>query len=348
MTTLYIVAALLCAIAIGILLWPLLRQRRASGRWSVLGVAVSFAIVPVAFGLYVYVSTWDPEGQQRASEGQREGQRLVGELAARLERSPEDVTGWVLLCRSYLALGDYDNAVRACREAWSRTPQPDDDLKLTFAEAQILSDRSSLGGDAGGLVEEVLAGQPSNPKALWYGGLVAFEQGREDDVKARWSRLLALNPPPEIAKMLRTQLAALGAAPEAGSSASGAPGGPSGERPPSGPTVQLDVSLAGGLSIQQLPPSAALFILARAPGGGPPLAVIRKPPSAVPGRFTLSDANSMIAGRSIGDFEEITLVARLSKSGQPQEQPGDWYAQTSYRPKEGNGTVALVIDQVVQ
>jgi cytochrome c-type biogenesis protein CcmH len=343
-TTLYIVAALLCAIAIGILLWPLLRQRRVSGRWSVLGVAVSFAIVPVAFALYVYVSTWDPEGQQRASEGQR----LVDELAARLERSPDDVAGWELLGRSYVALGEYDQGMRAYREAWNRTPQPDADLKLAYGEAQILSDRSSLGGDAGRLVEEVLVDEPANPKALWYGGLVAFEQGREDDVKARWSRLLAMNPPPEIAKMLRTQLAALGAAQEAGSSASGAPGGPSGERPPSGPTVQLDVSLAGGLSIQQLPPSAALFILARAPGGGPPLAVIRKPPSAVPGRFTLSDANSMIAGRSIGDFEEITLVARLSKSGQPAEQPGDWYAQTSYRPKEGNGTVALVIDQVVQ
>jgi cytochrome c-type biogenesis protein CcmH len=341
-TTLYIVAALLCALAIGILLWPLLRQRRVSGRWSVLGVAVTFAIVPVAFALYVYVSTWDPEGQQRASEGQR----LVDELASRLERTPEDVTGWVLLCRSYVALGDYDRAARACREAWSRTPQPDDDLKLTFAEAQILSDRSSLGGDAGRLVEEVLASQPANPKALWYGGLAAFEQGREDDVKARWSRLLAMNPPPEIAKMLRTQLAALGAAPAEGSVAGA--GGPSSERPPSGPTVQLDVSLAGGLSIQQLPPSAALFILARAPGGGPPLAVIRKPPSAVPGQFTLSDANSMIPGRSLADFEEVTLIARLSKTGQPQEQPGDWYAQTSYRPKEGKGTVALVIDQVVQ
>ena len=344
MTVLYIVAALLCAIAIGILLWPLLRLRRISGNWSVLGVAVSFAIVPVAFALYVYVSTWDPEGQQRASEGQR----LVDELAARLERSPDDVAGWELLCRSYVALGDYDRAVRACGEAWNRTPQPDDDLKLTFAEAQILSDRSSLGGDAGRLVEEVLADEPANPKALWYGGLVASEQGREDDVKARWSRLLAMNPPPEIAKMLRTQLASLGAAPEAGSSASGAPGSASGERPPSGPTVQLDVSLAGKWSIQQLPPSAALFILARAPGGGPPLAVIRKPPSAVPGHFTLSDANSMIPGRSLADFGEVTLIARLSKTGQPQEQPGDWYAQASYRPKEGNSSVALVIDQVVQ
>ncbi len=343
MTAVYSVGALLCAIALAILLWPLVRQRQINGRWSALGVAVAFAIVPVAFLLYVYVSNWDPDVQQRASEGQR----LVQELATRLQQSPDDVAGWELLCRSYVALGDYDNAVRACRQAWSRTPQPDDDLKLTFAEAQILSDRSSLSGDAGRLVDEVLANQPSNPKALWYGGLAAFEQGREDDVKARWSKLLGMNPPPEIAKMLRTQLAALGA-PSEGGAGSGAAGAASGERPPSGPTVQLDVSLAGGLSLQQLPPSAALFILARAPGGGPPLAVIRKPPSAVPGRFTLSDANSMIPGRSLADFEEVTLIARLSKTGQPQEQPGDWYAQASYRPKAGNGTVALVIDQVVQ
>jgi cytochrome c-type biogenesis protein CcmH len=344
-TALYSVAALLCAVALGILLWPLLRQRQINGRWSALGVAVAFAIVPVSFAVYVYVSNWNPDVEQRA----KEGERLVQELAARLAKSPDDIAGWELLGRSYMALGDYPQGARAYREAYSRTPQPDEDLKLSFAEAQILSDRSTLGGDAGRMVEEVIAADPSNPKALWYGGLVALELGHEDDVKSRWSHLLAMNPPDEIANMLRTQLAALGAAPAAGGFASGAAGGgPSGDRPPSGPTVQLDVSLASSMSIQQLPPSAALFILARAPGGGPPLAVIRKPPNAVPGHFTLSDANSMIPGRSLADFDEVTLIARLSKTGQPQEQPGDWYAQTSYRPKEGNGTVALVIDQVVQ
>jgi len=94
-TALYSVAALLCALALGILLWPLLRQRRITGQWSALGVAVAFAIVPVAFAVYVYVSNWDPEVQQRASEGQR----LVQELAARLEQSPDDVMGWELLFR---------------------------------------------------------------------------------------------------------------------------------------------------------------------------------------------------------------------------------------------------------
>ena len=97
----------------------------------------------------------------------------------------------------------------------------------------------------------------------------------------------------------------------------------------------------------QLGPNAQLFIFARAPEGGPPLAVIRQPATAVPGEFTLSDANSMIQGRSLSNYEELTVVARLSASGQPTEQPGDWFAQTAFRPKEG-GSVALVIDQVVQ
>ena len=75
--------------------------------------------------------------------------------------------------------------------------------------------------------------------------------------------------------------------------------------------------------------------------------MIRAPPTAVPGEFTLSEANSMIQGRSIANYQEVTVVARLSASGQPAEQPGDWFAQAVVRPAEGN-PVALVIDQVVQ
>jgi cytochrome c-type biogenesis protein CcmH len=75
--------------------------------------------------------------------------------------------------------------------------------------------------------------------------------------------------------------------------------------------------------------------------------VIRRPASAVPGEFSLSDADSMIQGRSLGAYSEITVVARLSVSGQPTAQPGDWQAEAIVRPSD-TATVALVIDQVVQ
>ena len=343
MTTLYGVAALLCAIAIAILVVPIVRHRHVTGRWSALGLGVAFAIVPVAFAVYAYVSNWDPVGQSHASEGAR----LVKELEQRLARSPDNVQGWALLGRSYVSLREYEKASRALREAWTRDPQ-DNELKLDYAEAQILSDRNALGEDGGRLVEEVLGAEPENLKALWYGGHVALALGHDEDAKARWAKILELDHPPEIEAIVRERLAALGEQPVLAPAARNV-GGASATVPAAaaGPSVHLDVSLASGRSIQQLPATAALFIIARAPGGGPPLAVIRQPASAVPGQFTLSDANSMIQGRSLGDYDEVTLVARLSKSGQPIEQPGDWYAQARVRPKDG-GTVALVIDQVVQ
>jgi hypothetical protein len=67
----------------------------------------------------------------------------------------------------------------------------------------------------------------------------------------------------------------------------------------------------------------------------------------VPGEFVLSDANAMIPGRSLGDFQELELVARISTSGQPQEQPGDLYAEQAFHPGEDT-SAELVIDKVVQ
>jgi cytochrome c-type biogenesis protein CcmH len=315
-----------------ILLVPLWRYRKGGGAWWLSGVASSILTAPLALAAYFYVSNWDPAVAERAAQSDE----IVARLAERLESTPDDVEGWLLLARSYMTLGRYPQARAAYYQAWIRTPTPDDDLKLSYAEAQILADRSALTGEAGRFVEEVLAARPGDQRALWYGGLVALESGRNDAVRNRWGALLASNPPPEIAEVLRAQLASLGAA--SGDDANAAV---------AGPTIRLDVSLGPGRSVDQLAPAAQLFIFARAPEGGPPLAVIRRPASEVPGQFMLSDANSMIQGRSLANFERLTVVARLSASGQPTEQPGDWFAQAEVDPK-ATEAVALVIDQVVQ
>lgn len=335
MIAFWTVAALLSAIALGLLLWPIWRQRHVQGRWSFTALAAAFAVVAVAPVLYVVVSNWDSEAAGHLAEQER----IVAQLADRLRRSPDDLEGWKLLARSYVTLGNYEAGREAYREAWKRTHAPDSELKTDFAEAQVLADRSAVTGEAGRLFEEVLAEEPNNAKALWYGGLVALETGRDQEFRARWSRLLALNPPEELANVVRAGLAEGEASPAAEGSAP-APA-------PRGPTVHLSVSLGAGRAIEDLGPNAALFIIARAPEGGPPVAVIRQPARAVPGEFTLSDANSMIAGRSLANYDELTLTARLSRSGQPAEEPGDWYARTVFHPKEG-GALALVIDQVVQ
>ncbi len=332
--TFWTVAALLCGVAILILLVPIWRHRRHGGRWSLPGVAAAVLIAPFAIGLYFYVSNWDAEFAQRVSRETA----LLDQLARHLESNPNDVEGWRLLGASNMQLGRYVEGRAAYERVWALTPRPDDELKLEYAEAQILADRASVAGEAGRLIEEVLDASPGNPKALWYGGLVALELGLNDAVRTRWTRLLALDPPEDVARIVESQLAALD-------------GGISGEasRPsaPVGPEIKLSVTLAPELSLSELGPAAQLFIIAREAEGAPPIAVIRQPPSALPGEFSLSDANSMIPGRSLAAYPQITVVARLSRSGQPTAQPGDWQAEAVVRPGDSE-TVALVIDQVVQ
>lgn len=331
--TFWTVAALFCGVAFLIVLVPIWRHGKRGGKWSFTGIAAAMVVVPLALVLYSYVSNWDPVLAERAS---REA-ALVDELAKRLEQSPGDLQGWRLLAASYMQLGRYVEGRAAYQHVWSLTREPDDALKLAYAESQILTERASLSGEAGRLVEEVLAAQPADPKALWYGGHVALELGREDEARTRWTSLLAMDLPEPLAQAVQGQLAALGGASAAGGLAEA----------PSGTEIKLRVTLAPEFSLAELGPTAQLFILARAAEGGPPIAVIRRPPGTLPGEFSLSDANVMIQGRSLGAYPEIAVVARVSHSGQPTAQPGDWQAEAVVRPG-GTEPVALVIDQVVQ
>ncbi|HEY3517435.1 MAG TPA: tetratricopeptide repeat protein [Gammaproteobacteria bacterium] len=331
--TFWTVAALFCGVAILILLVPVWLHKKRGGRWSLPGVVASLLIAPLAVGLYFLESNWNPELAERV----KQENALLEQVEQHLQRNPNDLQGWQLLAASYMQLGRYDEARAAYERLWALTPQPDDDLKIAYAESQILADRSSLMGDAGRLIEEVLASRPNDAKALWYGGHVALQLGRDDDVRARWSRLLTMPIPDEVAQVVQRQLAEL----NAGAAQAAEP-------PPSGPEIKLSVTLGEGRSLTALAPTAQLFVMALAPEGtGPPLAVIRRPPSAVPGEFSLSDANAMIQGRSLSAYPEVKVVARLSNSGQPVAQPGDWFAEAVVRPSAGE-PVALVIDQVVQ
>lgn len=324
MSLFWSLAVLLGLLAAAFVFVPLWREHKRSGSWSATGLVVAVLTVPVAVGLYLHVRTYDP-----ALISHGDTARLVQQLAAEMRANPNKVQGWVLLGRSYLALGQYANARRAFMEAWNRTPKPDADLKLALAETMILTDRSQLRGRAADLIDDVLASEPDNRTALWYGGWAALAQGKQDLARSRWQSLLATHPTQRVADILKQQLAQLGGGTAAG-----------------GLQIHLKVSVSDKVPLQKLGPKACLFIFARAPGGGPPAAVLRKPLDALPGTFVLSDKSSMIPGRSISDFKELTLVARVSVGCQPLQKSGDYMAAETYKAGDKD-TVDLVIDQKV-
>lgn len=334
MTVFIVAAAGLILLALAIVLLPLWRRKLVSH--AAVGSIIVMCIV--AIPIYWQVSSWDfsrPTPVAVAGQTPDIG-AMVGGLEARLNNDPTDVEGWTMLGRSYVVLQQFPEAVRAYREAWQRSDNPSADLKLAFAEAQAFVDQSSLRGAAGTLVEEVLAVRPMDARALWYGGMVAFLNDRPDDARDRWTKLLSLNPPAAVAEVLTAQLAQLNGEAVEVAAAGGEPVG--------GATVRVSVALADGVA-NNLSPQAMLFIIARNPSGGPPIAVTRHSPSALPGDFTLTDANAMLPGSSLGQFPELEVVVRLSLTGEPIAKPGDWYANAIVKP--GAEPVELLIDQQV-
>jgi hypothetical protein len=69
--------------------------------------------------------------------------------------------------------------------------------------------------------------------------------------------------------------------------------------------------------------------------------------SELPTVVELGDGESMVAGRALSGFVEFELEARVSLSGQPGRQPGDWFGSVLVRPAD-SGSVSLSIDTQVQ
>lgn len=325
--------ALLVA-ALAFVLAPAWGQARQTKSWPITSLLAAALLVPFAIGLYLNVSTWsDEEGQLPAVD------EMVAGLAERLEENPDDVEGWQLLGQSYLAMGAYGDARRAFREAWARTPAPDDQLRLALGEAEALTDPQSLAGEAGELFSAVLANDPNNQKALFFGGAAAAASQQPELARERWSRLLAFNPPENIAQILRQQLQALGGVVET----------PDIPQVDNADAIRLLISVDETLE-DVIPDAATLFIFARSAGGGPPVAAKRVPSPALPGEFSLSGADAPMRGGSVSfsDFETLSIVARLSLSGQAIEQAGDLFGEISYSPGQDLTVQELIIDQISQ
>lgn len=332
----WLAAGALTLVAVAFLFVPLALERRRSGHTPVTGLVAAIAVIPVSVGLHFVVSTFDPDVPPSAAQQQM---AMLDQLAARLSADPSDVNGWVLLGRSYIEIGDFGRARLALEEAWKRTADPDDLLKIAYAQTLLFTEEGAALGLAGDLVEDVLETSPGNGNALLWGGFVAAERDQPALAAERWTALLATNPPPDIAELLRNQIAMLGGA-----------AGAAGVAPPaaetSGPVVNVMVSLADSVSLDEFGPNAQLFVIASATDSPAPVAVERHPLSALPGSFALSDADAMIPSRKLSLYDEVTIVARISRSGEPTAQSGDVYDEVTIDPHAGEA-LNLVIEQVV-
>jgi cytochrome c-type biogenesis protein CcmH len=329
-------AATLAVLAIALVAAPLLRGATRAP-WAAL--ACTGLLLLGSFGLYATWSNWTWPGEPKADTPVS----MVAQLARRLERQPDDLDGWLMLGRSYAALGQGPLAQRAYERADRLAGGRSAEALAGIAEQLILQDDNALAGRAGDLFERALALDPKAGKALFFGAVAAMRRGELPVARQRFATLLDLDPPAEVRPLIEKQVAALdqamaksGATPAGAAQADVAKAGAA--------AVRVTVRLAGAMA-QDVGQGAPLFVFVRDPASpGPPLAVKRLA-AKFPVEVELTAADAMMPSRAIAAGQQVLVVARIARSGRPEAASGDPFGEVRYDVGR-DGTREIVIDRV--
>lgn len=338
MTTFLIIAAVMTAIAVAAVSVPLLKDR---GNRAIAAL-VAVLVIGGAGGLYKLWSTWNWSAPQTQSTVPMSPQiaAMIAKLEKHLREHPGDLTGWLMLGRSYVATGRLDDAIMAFDRALTLSHGKSLRATIGYGEALSLQAGGEITPQAAQLFEQAVTMAPTNPKALLYGGFAAAVRGDDALARSRWQALIAMNPPAPVVQLLNARIAELGPAPPAPPAAAASPS------TGASAAVRIRLTISPALK-KRLRGATALFVFAQVPGGnGPPLAVKRLTTAAIGTRVELSSSDSMVPGRALAVGEHVVLTARVSFNGQPLAAAGDLYGVQSYDVLKPAGEANLVIDHI--
>lgn len=332
------------------------------------GLALAVLLPLVAIGVYrtvgspeIALAQLEGRSEDLAGSPQAQFDALVAEIEARLRANPDDGEAWAVLAEAYKMIGNHGAAIEAFGKATGLLP-PNARLLADYAESTALAAGGDFSGRPTELLEQALAADPNDPKAIALMGAARYRAGDLPQARRYLAQLLGTLPPGsqdaaqigEVVARIDAELAARGqtpapdaasgdkAAPPAAASPGGQPAAPAGPAVLSG-RVELAPALAG-----KVPPGATLFVIARAAQGPRiPVAVLRQPAGSLPLAFELGDANAMDPARLLSTAGEIVLEARISLSGDAARKPGDLIGEP-VAATPGSTGLTLVVDRVVE
>lgn len=351
----------------------------APPRSLVMPIALAVALPILAFALYRLVGTptaltpikpvaqtaiagADPH-QAASGADAPEMEKAITELAARLQTSPEDVDGWLLLARAYKATQRYAESFEAMTTALALRPDSSE-VQLEHAESEALAAPDRRFTERGrAVLTNALATDASNQRALWLSGIDAVQREVYVDAIRHWQALEAqLDPASDIAQSVRDQIARARQAggldgentspalasedvapaaeePASATSISGAP--------TNAVTVNVDISPA---LRSRLGEGDTLFVFARAAVGPKmPLAIQKRSASMLPLTLTLDDSMGMMPSMKLSSADTLVFGARVSSRGDATPAPGDLQVLSAPIVRASiDAPVQLTIDEVVR
>lgn len=305
---------------------------KTSGSWLMLGSMAAIALL----GSMLLYSFWGSDNALRASalldKGEQvelttpERQELIQRLAAEAQHDPDNLEWAYLNARLLSASGEYHRATEAFASILDALPDDasaDRAATLTLmAEAQFFAADQQADESTYALLDEALTLNPQSRQALGMAGILAFELGKHERAISHWKALWQGLPEGPESQVLAQGIHRAAEQLES-----------------QGITVDLSWLERVGLTITvditaearaAVAPDDLVFVLAKAVTGPPmPLAVQRLKVADLPTQVILTDAQAMAPSMTISGFDQLTLIARVSRTGQPTAQPGDWQDERS-------------------
>lgn len=317
-------------------------------------IAAAVIIPLMAAGLYWMLGnpdTMKPGGTTEAPAGHAGGNHslnpqqiaeMAEKLSERLATNPMDGEGWLMLGRSYAAIGRHAESAAALGRAVSILP-PNPNYLADYADVLAMAQGRRLSGEPEKIIAQALSLDPNHIKALALSGSTAFEKGDYARAVSEWQKILMLVPADSgIAQGMKSSISD---AQSRITPATGSAQPPAATKSPA--SVSGSVTLADGIKAQ-VSPTDTVFIFAR-PTEGPrmPLALRRMTVAQLPSDFTLDDSMAMTPSAKLSGARQVIVGARITKSGSATPQPGDFEGLT--KPMSvGSKGIKLVIDTPVK
>lgn len=306
---------------------------------------LSVLLPAVAFVLYLQVG--DPRAAATVAMGTpdihantgADVEDMVRRLEERLRETPDNLEGWIVLARSREVLEDFPAATAAYQRALDLAVQQKTPpvlqarLYADMADAMASARGGALDKPVQAALNSALKLDAEQPKALALAGTAALREGDLAGARQYWQRLLKLlEPDSDMALRVQNDLARL----EPGKQ----------DKPPA--EVKAVAGLTGTVRLDpalkdRVEPGDTVFIVARAAEAGRmPVAVLRLTAAQLPAQFTLDDKNAMTPDMPLSRFDELTLEARISRSGTAQRQPGQPVSIAQTVRRGSNGLTLLI------
>ena len=180
---------LFIALGVIVIIWGLssLFKKSSDQTKTILMLICSIALVS-GFYLLTYQSVSNYQEAKDEEESQRD--KVLEALVQYVESNPSDAQAIKVIAEYNLELGDYDQAYRYYQQAYLANVSNDISIIIGLVESTLLSRPEVLIYDLNDLINQALAINPIDQRALWFGGLIARANGDQEVARTRWLKLL--------------------------------------------------------------------------------------------------------------------------------------------------------------